>query len=279
MRLLLLTLVVAGLPMRAASAQVDSPPSVSDRARQLCDEALAAFAEGHYEQAIATFKASYELVPKAALLFDIALAFRRLGDCDQSLTFYRRYLGELPDAQNRATVQMRIAEMERCAKLPPAPAAESPAVAVAPPPAVPAVPAMISPPPRLPPLLALDDPPPPRRAWGRARRAPLVGSALGAAVGLVSLSLAVHFSVDAARASAEISRLFRRGGQWSSSPTEIDARGRQDNLAAPVLFALGGASLAGSAALLGWTWRERRAPRFSLGPAPGGAMAWYAARF
>ncbi|MFH0900443.1 MAG: hypothetical protein V2A73_07420, partial [Pseudomonadota bacterium] len=67
-----------------------------------------------YESAIVEFKKAYELSDAPGLLFNIAQAHRRNGDCKQALRFYKNYLRRQPDAPNREEVEKLIADMEAC---------------------------------------------------------------------------------------------------------------------------------------------------------------------
>src|SRR5690242_1678652 len=87
----------------------------SDEARRLSDEGLAHFKQGEYDAAIDSFRASYQLSPLPVLLFNLAQAFRRKGDCTQALALYQRYLNEEPLPTNRDKVDERIREMRACA--------------------------------------------------------------------------------------------------------------------------------------------------------------------
>jgi tetratricopeptide (TPR) repeat protein len=264
----------------AARAQVDDP-SGSARARQLSDEGLAQLGQGHFAQAIEEFQASFALEPKPPLLFNIALAYRRLGECEQALIHYRRYLDMLPEAPNRAKVEARIAEMESCAQEHTPPATAAP-VTVAPAPTAPAPAASVKLAPRAgaapvsPPTLA----PPLRTTSARHRgRGLALGALASGAVGAGALAAAIYFSVDGQQAADGLSRLVQTPGWNTTSEQQFEARGRRDNLAAGVLYGVGGAGLLAGAALLGVDVRVRRTAVVFLSPASGGALVSCAVPF
>lgn len=67
---------------------------------------------GEYYQALGEFKAAHLAKPDPAFLFNIAQCHRQLGDLEQAVTMYKRFLAASPGAGNRAEVEKRVAEME-----------------------------------------------------------------------------------------------------------------------------------------------------------------------
>ncbi len=63
---------------------------------------------GEFDRAVVEFKAAYEIVPSAVLLYNIAQAYRMSGDKADALQFYKLYLSAKPDAPNRADVEAQI---------------------------------------------------------------------------------------------------------------------------------------------------------------------------
>jgi tetratricopeptide (TPR) repeat protein len=83
------------------------------------EKARAAYKTGiqHYnlaewQQALDSFKDAYREVEDPSLLFNIGQCHRQLGDRKQAITFYRAYLRELPNAENREEVKRLIATLE-----------------------------------------------------------------------------------------------------------------------------------------------------------------------
>ena len=68
------------------AARADKP---SPEARALYDKAIAHYDLAEYEAAIGEFKQAYELSHEAALLFNIAQAYRLKKDWAQALHFYK----------------------------------------------------------------------------------------------------------------------------------------------------------------------------------------------
>ncbi len=67
---------------------------------------------GDYHQALDEFKAAHLAKPDAAFLYNIAQCHRQMGEIDQAIVLYKRYLNASPKAPNRSEVEKRIAELE-----------------------------------------------------------------------------------------------------------------------------------------------------------------------
>jgi len=67
---------------------------------------------GEYRQAIEEFKAAHLAKPDPAFLYNIGQCHRQLGENEQAVTLYKRFLAGSPNAPNRAEVEARVAEME-----------------------------------------------------------------------------------------------------------------------------------------------------------------------
>lgn len=110
MRFLVSLLVVAAL----------ATPAFAQRKKDREKAAIAHYEQGqrHYnlgefDKAIEEYKAAYALTNAPGLLFNIAQAYRLKKDYEQALFFYRTYLREDPQAENRGDVEALIAELER----------------------------------------------------------------------------------------------------------------------------------------------------------------------
>jgi tetratricopeptide (TPR) repeat protein len=119
--------------VRAQQAPAAAPPPadapVVDEAMQQAkahfEAGKNAYNAGDYQGAIREFKAAEALRPSPILAYNIGLANERLGRRRVAMRYYRRYLEQMPGAQNRAEVEGRIATLERdiAAEPPPAPGA------------------------------------------------------------------------------------------------------------------------------------------------------------
>jgi hypothetical protein len=112
-----------------------------DDARGLSNRGIAHFAKGEFEPALHDFQASYALNPLPDLLFDMAQAYRKLGNCELALRNYTEYLRAAPNGRMHDKAKTQVAALQEChSAAPPPPAApatieEKPA---APPPQTPA---------------------------------------------------------------------------------------------------------------------------------------------
>lgn len=105
-RIIVLALLLVAVP--AAMAQ----PTEKQQAKQLYEAGTQHYNLGEYEQAIARYKDAYRLVANPYFLYNIAQAYRRAGDPEQALSFYKSFLNALPDAPIRVEVEEHIRQLE-----------------------------------------------------------------------------------------------------------------------------------------------------------------------
>ncbi len=125
------------LLMTAGRAAADEPPS-PEVAKLRFEQGKSAYREGRYAEAIRAFSDADALAPRAALAFDIARAYERLGEPSRAIDSYREYLRRAPDAPNADLVRARMAALDSSVSEP-APAVQTgqPLVAGSAPPAAP----------------------------------------------------------------------------------------------------------------------------------------------
>ncbi|MBI5502511.1 MAG: tetratricopeptide repeat protein [Deltaproteobacteria bacterium] len=92
------------------------PPPPDPRleaARNLFEEGLRAFEVDEWATALDKFNEAYELSPRAAILYNLAVCHERLGDVASAIGAYQRYLGEDPDMvdERRQEVLDKIREL------------------------------------------------------------------------------------------------------------------------------------------------------------------------
>lgn len=82
----------------------------------------------NYREAAPHFLKAYELDPQPAYLFDAAQAYRFAKECASAAKYFRQFLdvAKQVKTENLDKVKGYIAEMDECAKPPPAPAAAPP---------------------------------------------------------------------------------------------------------------------------------------------------------
>ncbi|OGQ20287.1 MAG: hypothetical protein A2138_15385 [Deltaproteobacteria bacterium RBG_16_71_12] len=99
----LVACAIAAAPARAADAGPEA-------------EAMALYAQGeeHYnagrvDEALVAFRQAYKRLPAPGLLVNIGQCLRQLGDHENAIRAFERYLKEDPEAENRAEVEELIA--------------------------------------------------------------------------------------------------------------------------------------------------------------------------
>ncbi len=105
--LVALAVLLAPLAIPTAAAQ-----DALAQARVHYQKGTSLFSSGDYKGAIAEFAAADNIAPAAMLEFNIALCYDRLGDRSEALRRYRVYLREMPNAQNRGSVEGKIRRLE-----------------------------------------------------------------------------------------------------------------------------------------------------------------------
>jgi tetratricopeptide (TPR) repeat protein len=88
-----------------AAAQATRPT-----ARTYLERGLKLYDEGQYDAAIRELRLGYALEPLPQFLYTLGQAERKLGRCDEALTYYRQYLPSA-DATSAGAVRFQI---ERC---------------------------------------------------------------------------------------------------------------------------------------------------------------------
>lgn len=102
------------LPERARADLPSAETSAEARrgeAKLRFDEGVKAFRERRYADAVQAFLKADALAPSAALSFNIARSFERLGNHSSALRWYRDYQRRSPQAANAAEVEARVTEL------------------------------------------------------------------------------------------------------------------------------------------------------------------------
>ena len=118
--------------MSVAVVAVLGQPARADEAQ---GKAMEHFREGRklyqisdYRAALQEFKRAFLFKEDPVFLFNIAQCHRQLGEREEAVTFYRRYVAAAPEAENRAQVEKIIRELQSARPPPPEPAAPPPPV-------------------------------------------------------------------------------------------------------------------------------------------------------
>jgi tetratricopeptide (TPR) repeat protein len=104
--------VVASLPVSSAWAGPASQPAPTQEQMALAkphyDAGEAYYNQGQFEDAAREFLAAYKLSSLPDLLYDIAQCYDHLRDDDNAEKYYKMYLQQKPDAQDRPAVEASI---------------------------------------------------------------------------------------------------------------------------------------------------------------------------
>lgn len=147
------SVVLVASPVRAQEKALSEPDKV--KAKEAYEKATRFYNVGRYAEAIEEYQNVYLITADAAMLVNIAQAYRLSEQLPEAARFYKRYLSTAPaDAPGRAFAEKRLAEVEKLiedrkktggapppANAPPtvAPGPVAPALAPGPPTAPPAV--------------------------------------------------------------------------------------------------------------------------------------------
>ena len=106
--LLLLCVVFVSVPARLAHA--DDPATRSARRHFERGEKL--FALGKFDVALDEYQTAFDAKPLPAFLYNIGQCYRNLGDYDQAIFSFKKYLKLSPEAENREAVERLIDDLE-----------------------------------------------------------------------------------------------------------------------------------------------------------------------
>lgn len=83
------------------------------RARKLFYEGRKLFDLRRFQQALEKYEAAFEAKPIPDFLFNIGQCHRNLGNYDEAIFSFRRYLQLVPDADRRPQIEALIAELQQ----------------------------------------------------------------------------------------------------------------------------------------------------------------------
>ena len=113
--LLVLAVGVAGPPLVAPATAV-AAGKAKKKARKLAKAANREFAEGNFEAGIAKLEKAYALVPKASIVFNVAVAYDQWGGhCTEALSAFDRFFAVCEGCKQEETAKKRLAKLRvRC---------------------------------------------------------------------------------------------------------------------------------------------------------------------
>jgi len=100
-------------PRGGSPGSQTSAAEIPQAARKRYAEALRAYKEARYKDAIDLFIEVDRIFPSAALSFNIARAYGKIGDTASSLAWYRDYLRRAQDAPDRGEIEATVSELAR----------------------------------------------------------------------------------------------------------------------------------------------------------------------
>lgn len=95
----------ADAPAPGSAPHADDPAKARQLAKSKYQQGVEAYRAEHYADAVRSFLEADAISPSAALSYNIARAYEKLGDDAQTLRWYRNYLRLNPQAPNAAEVQ------------------------------------------------------------------------------------------------------------------------------------------------------------------------------
>jgi tetratricopeptide (TPR) repeat protein len=104
----ILVCALCALPPNLAAAQ-----DAEQKARGHFRRGETHFAVGRFAAALKEYMAAYELRPLPGFLFNIGQCHRNLGNFEEAVFSFKRYLRLKPDATNRIAVEELVADLER----------------------------------------------------------------------------------------------------------------------------------------------------------------------
>ena len=105
-------LLVSALVLAPGTPAQADPPARPERAaaKQRAERAAAHYKIGRFAEALTDYTAAYDIAPVPEILFNIGQCHFQLGRFDRAIFFYERYLGDRPNAPNRALVESLLGE-------------------------------------------------------------------------------------------------------------------------------------------------------------------------
>lgn len=270
----LVAVVVGVMLVWAQPVRADEPSADEQKAAELYQQGKTHFDLAEYDKAIEAFKESYKLSKLPILLYNIAQAYRQMGDCENALTFYKNYLRNDPDADNRAKVEQRIAEMDTCVK---DPNHKKPVPDVKPDVAPPDVKQPdVKQPDVKPDVKQPEVKPPVEEPHGARGGGKKIAGYVTGGVGAVLIGMGVYYTGVAKDKQDQVEKGCTPGCDWANEPElrAADSDGKAAQRNSIILYSVGGAALVGGAVLYFWGAHDAKASdtHVSVAPGDGGGM-------
>lgn len=253
MRLALALLLSFALAPAAAAQPAGGDKAEAEKRFQ---QAEALYKKREYLAAAAEYQAAFDLSRLPGLLYNVAQSYRLGGEKEKAAAAYRHFLEQAPDHSLAPLARGHLEALERelAAARPPEEPKPSPA-------------------PAQPSADLVGTAPQPAPARGRGLR---VAGLVSAGVGLVALGAALHYGIEAKKASDAITD--NQEG-WTAGLLDRYDEGQSAETRMFILTGVGGFAVAAGGVLYYLGWRAGRAEVVPITPAGGGAGAAVRARF
>ncbi|MDB5216850.1 MAG: hypothetical protein JWO86_4777 [Myxococcaceae bacterium] len=98
----------------ATRAHADAKPATAQaRAADLFKSSVEAYRQGDFKRTVTLLTDAYALDPQPVILYNLGRAYEGLGDGDAAIDAYDRYLKADPKAPDRASIEQRVATLQR----------------------------------------------------------------------------------------------------------------------------------------------------------------------
>jgi len=108
----LVALTLVALVASPRPAQADREDAATRAAKKHYDKGEKLFALGRFDAALDEYQKAFDAKPVPAFLFNIGQCYRNLGDFEQAVFSYKKFLKLEPDAPNRERVEKLIEDLE-----------------------------------------------------------------------------------------------------------------------------------------------------------------------
>jgi tetratricopeptide (TPR) repeat protein len=109
--------VAAMLTFAACDALTATPPggpgSAEQQALDVYKKSKAAYDRGDFKTAVDLLLQAYAIEPKPVILFNLARAYEGLGEVENAIDAYTRYLEKEPNSSDRGALERRVATLEK----------------------------------------------------------------------------------------------------------------------------------------------------------------------
>lgn len=103
---------IALTPICVTAQQPELSSQQEQHLLRLIEEGKTLYDEGEFADARERFSEAYEIYPHPDIIYRIALCHERLGEDQQAVEYYRRFLAQAPNAPERARVEKTISVIE-----------------------------------------------------------------------------------------------------------------------------------------------------------------------